>query len=224
MKVDIGLKETETIMRPMIAELSLLSRSDGSVSFCQGDTNVYACVHGPGEVKISKEQIDKATVEVVYKQKVGLPGCAEKLVERVIKNTCETVILTALHPRTSITVVLQEMQNCGSLLACSINAACLSLLDAAVPLKYMVAAVDCLINSDGQIILDPTDKQEKDAVAKMTFAFDSQLYQIISCETKGSFTKEQFNECLSLCKSSCSNIFQLYRDMIQQKLLKSNTK
>uniref|UniRef100_A0A8C0H9Q7 Uncharacterized protein n=1 Tax=Chelonoidis abingdonii TaxID=106734 RepID=A0A8C0H9Q7_CHEAB len=47
-----------------------LGRPDGSA----GDTSVLAGLYGPAEVKISKELYDKATVEVLLKPKVGLPG------------------------------------------------------------------------------------------------------------------------------------------------------
>lgn len=39
---------------------------------------------------------------------------AEKSRERLIRNTCEAVVLGALHPRTSITVVLQVVSDAGS--------------------------------------------------------------------------------------------------------------
>ena len=42
------------------------------------------------------------------------PGVAEKSRERLIRNTCEAVVLGALHPRTSITVVLQVVSDAGS--------------------------------------------------------------------------------------------------------------
>lgn len=41
-------------------------------------------------------------------------GVAEKSRERLIRNTCEAVVLGALHPRTSITVVLQVVSDAGS--------------------------------------------------------------------------------------------------------------
>lgn len=42
------------------------------------------------------------------------PGVAEKSRERLVRNTCEAVVLGALHPRTSITVVLQVVSDAGS--------------------------------------------------------------------------------------------------------------
>lgn len=46
------------------------------------------------------------------------------------------------------------------LLACIINAACLALINAAVPMKFTIAAVCCMIeeNTDN-IILDPNNSQ-----------------------------------------------------------------
>lgn len=39
-----------------------------------GDTSVLAGVYGPAEVKVSKEIFNKATLEVVLRPKIGLPG------------------------------------------------------------------------------------------------------------------------------------------------------
>ena len=39
-----------------------------------GNTHVIAAAYGPAEVRASKELIDKATLEVVFRPKVGMPG------------------------------------------------------------------------------------------------------------------------------------------------------
>ena len=39
-----------------------------------GDTQVIAATYGPAEVRLSRELIDKATVEVIFRPKVGVPG------------------------------------------------------------------------------------------------------------------------------------------------------
>lgn len=39
-----------------------------------GNTQVIAAAYGPAEVRQSKELIDKATLEVVFRPKVGVPG------------------------------------------------------------------------------------------------------------------------------------------------------
>ena len=72
--------QTDIRMRPLGCELSLLSRADGSASFSFGDeTFVIACVYGPTDVRISKERIDKATVEVWICHYISLPLLCIKL-------------------------------------------------------------------------------------------------------------------------------------------------
>ncbi|KAL4667572.1 hypothetical protein H8959_006261 [Pygathrix nigripes] len=61
-------------LRHFACEQNLLSRPDGSASFLQGDTSVLAGVYGPAEVKVSKEIFNKATLEVILRPKIGLPG------------------------------------------------------------------------------------------------------------------------------------------------------
>ena len=66
-----------------------------------------------------------------------MPGHRERDYEHVIRRTLEGVIQLGLHPRTSITVVLQVDQEEGALLSCAINAACAALVDAGVPMTTM---------------------------------------------------------------------------------------
>jgi exosome complex component RRP46 len=65
-------------LRSLACEQGLLARCDGSARFKQGQTCVIAAVFGPGEVKLSREIINKATVDVTLKPKTGLPGRRRK--------------------------------------------------------------------------------------------------------------------------------------------------
>lgn len=207
-------------LRKMTGELSLLSRSDGSASLCSGDTSMIASVYGPAEVKIAKEQISRATVEVTYRPKSGMPGCNEKLKENIICNTCESVILTCLHPRSSVSLTIQELHHAGSQLACALNVANLALLDANVNMKFMVAAVNCAFTDKGQLILDPTLKEEQAAQVTMTFAFDSVSKDILTVYTTGLYTEEEFDTALKACKAASVEIFNFYQEIMQKNLSK----
>ena len=48
------------------------------------------------------------------------------------------IIQTAMHPRTAISVVLQVLEDDGSLLPCALNAASTALTDAAVPMTSII--------------------------------------------------------------------------------------
>lgn len=41
------------------------------------------------------------------------------------------------------------------------NAACLALMDAGIPLKFLVAAVTCIVNSKDELIIDPEEREMK---------------------------------------------------------------
>ncbi|XP_029636511.1 exosome complex component RRP46 [Octopus sinensis] len=208
-------------LRKMSCELSLLSRPDGSASLSCGDTSMMASVYGPAEVKIAKEQINQATVEIVYKPKSGMANCAEKLKENLICSTCETAILACLHPRSSISITIQELQNSGSLLACAINVVCLSLLDASVNMNFMIAAVSCVFTENDQLILDPTLKEESSAPISMMFVFDSVSKSILAIHTSGLFDKTKFNSALVACRAASDEIFTFYREIMQKNFSKS---
>ncbi|XP_043918676.1 exosome complex component RRP46 isoform X1 [Protopterus annectens] len=221
--METGLEITAdySCLRPFGCEQNLLSRPDGSASFFQGDTTVLAAVYGPADVKVSKEIFDKATVEVILKPKVGLSGVAEKAKEQMIKNTCESVILTALHPRTSITVVLQVIHDAGSLLSCCLNASFVAMMDAGLPMKSSFCGLTCVIGTDGNIVLDPTAKQEKESRAVLIFGIESTEKKVLLLTTKGSCSVEELQRCLAICQKASEKIFQFYRDSLRRKFSKS---
>ncbi|NXR10064.1 EXOS5 protein, partial [Semnornis frantzii] len=101
-------------LRPFSCEQGLLSRPDGSAAFLQGDTSVLAGLYGPTEAKASREQPDKATLEVLLRPKTGLPGVLERSREQLLRQSCQEVVLGGLHPRTSVTLVLQVLNDAGS--------------------------------------------------------------------------------------------------------------
>ncbi|XP_049758255.1 exosome complex component RRP46 isoform X1 [Elephas maximus indicus] len=208
-------------LRHFACEQNLLSRPDGSASFLQGDTSVLAGVYGPAEVKISKEIFNKATLEVLLRPKTGLPGVAEKSRERLIRNTCEAVVLGALHPRTSITVVLQVISDAGSLLACCLNAACMALVDAGVPMRALFCGVTCALDADGNLVLDPTVKQEKEARAILTFALDSVEWKLLMSTTKGLYTNAELQQCLAAAQAASQQVFRFFRESLQRRYSKS---
>ncbi|XP_061576442.1 exosome complex component RRP46 [Cololabis saira] len=212
---------THVSLREFGCEQSLLSRPDGSASFVQGDTSVMAGVYGPAEVKVSKEIYDRATLEVLVQPKVGLPSVRERSQEQCVRETCEASLLLSLHPRSSLTLILQELQDDGSLLSCCLNAACMALMDAGLPMSCLFCGVTCAIGPDGQIITDPTAAQEKESRALMTFAIDSKARRVMMSSTRGSFSVHELQQCVAVSQSASEKIFQFYRDSVRRRYSKS---
>uniref|UniRef100_A0A3B3XSI1 Exosome complex component RRP46 n=1 Tax=Poecilia mexicana TaxID=48701 RepID=A0A3B3XSI1_9TELE len=211
-------------LREFGCEQTLLSRPDGSASFVQGDTSVMAGVYGPAEVKISKEIYDRATLEVLVHPKVGLPGksVAEKRSqEQCVRETCEASLLLSLHPRSSLTLILQVLHDDGALLSCCLNAACMALMDAGLSMSCLFCGVTCAISADGEIITDPTAAQEKESRALMTFAIDSKERRVMMSSTKGSFSVHELQQCVAVSQKASEKIFQFYRDSVRRRYSKN---
>ncbi|CAG0884531.1 unnamed protein product [Darwinula stevensoni] len=203
-------------LRPMILQMSCYARGDGAAICMQGDTVISAQATGPAEVKLQKEIMDKATIEVIFRTKSTGTGGNYVLLEKSVRDACETAILTTLHPRSAISIILLEMQNYGSLLSCCLNACCLALLDAGVPMNSTFAAVTIGISKDDDLIVDPDDTQEEECESLLTFAFESQNLELVASHADGQFTAETFIKCMKLACEISQEIFQEFRKCVKK--------
>ncbi|XP_050991750.1 exosome complex component RRP46 [Labeo rohita] len=220
MRTMMDLDQSCSVLREYGSEQSLLSKPDGSSTFVQGDTSILAGVYGPAEVKVSKEIYDRATVEVLIQPKMGLPGVRERAREQCVRETCEAAILLTLHPRSSVTLILQVIHDDGSLLSCCLNAACMALMDAGLPMSHLFCGVTCAISKEGQIITDPTARQEKESRALLTFAIDSVERNVLMSSTTGSFSVQELQQCIAISQKASEQIFQFYRDSVKRRYSK----
>jgi len=209
-------------MRELECDLGTLQKSDGSVLFQQGETRVACGVCGPAEVQIQREHVDKATLNCVFKPKVGLAGVREKAIEDIVKKTCEQVVLVKLFPRSAIQVVVQLMHDSGALLSCIINGACMALVHAGVPMRCMVASVCCAITDGGEVVVDPKEEVEKKCRCTMTLSFESRESKLISSHTAGSFSMDEYFNCLEVARQSASEIFSFQRLSVSRFLSRDN--
>ncbi|XP_011878170.1 PREDICTED: exosome complex component RRP46 [Vollenhovia emeryi] len=209
--------EIDCILRPINCEINLLSRSDGSVMFMQGDTTTIAGINGPLEARSQKMAYDKVSIEVTYTPLKGPAKVDDRLIETYIKETCESAILVSLHPNTMVCINLQEMQDSGGLLACAINAACLALINSGLSMKYTVAAVNCMMEKEtGEIIINPDGSQLKNAKAEFTYAFDSINKDIVCCHSIGRFSQSEFLASMDKCRQVSKYVFEYYREVIKK--------
>jgi len=180
-----------------------------------------ASVYGPLEAKIQKELSDRMYIELNFKPKTGMPGVAERGKEKLIKTTCNQILLPHLHPRTAINITIQEMQDGGAILSAAINASCLALIDSGIAMQCLVAAVTCLVNEENEIVIDPSrQKVEAGYKAVLTFAFDNRKKELILSHCEGQVASEIFQKCLRQCKEASQVIFDFYKTAIKRKFSK----
>ncbi|XP_053945331.1 exosome complex component RRP46 [Anastrepha ludens] len=227
MKIDTVPTE-DLKLRPINCELNPLTRSDGSALFTQGDTCVLCSMLGPVEVKSQNLNIEKAYVECIYRPKAGIPTIEDKLRESIIRDTCESALLTVLHPRTTISIQIQELDNRCGLEACAINGACMALLSGGVPMKFTIAAVNCIVDKDDKVILDPDHCKAIGKRASFIFVFDSLEKNLVTVHTSGRFKMAQFNDAECMSRAASQKIFNFYRRIISnfhnKSLLTADTK
>ncbi|KZC06535.1 PREDICTED: exosome complex component RRP46 [Dufourea novaeangliae] len=211
------MAENEVLLRPMNCELNQLSMPDGSAMLMQGDTAVVAGVYGPIEAKLQKMMYDKAYVDVSYVPVRGPAKIDDRMTEMYIKETCEAAIMVTFHPATYICINVQELEDSGGLLACTLNAACLALINAGIPMKFTIAAVSCMIEENtGSIVLDPDNTQLQTARAEFTFGFDSMKKDVVCCDTAGRFSEAEFYEAMDKCKQASQHVFDFYRNLVKK--------
>ena len=147
-------------LRPLSCELGLLPRADGSASFKAGSTHVLCGVYGPIAPKLSvQEDWSKATLSVIMTQAQSH--------ESMLSQVLEGCILVEKFPRTVIEIVVQVVQDDGSVLACAIHAIVCALMDAGIPMRHLPIATTCcfVASNDDTLQLDPIKEEEEGAAA-----------------------------------------------------------
>ncbi|KAJ8546867.1 hypothetical protein ON010_g11369 [Phytophthora cinnamomi] len=129
-------------LRPFASEQGALFRADGSARMSHGSSTVLAAVYGPGQARNWRaEKTDKATLDVCFKLEKGimstlhwvsidtlrglggganglvvlLTASKEKEYEQIIRETFTPVVLTDSFPRAVISIVVQVIEDNGSI-------------------------------------------------------------------------------------------------------------
>ncbi|GFR44453.1 hypothetical protein Agub_g5685 [Astrephomene gubernaculifera] len=234
-------------LRSLVCERSVLDRADGSAKWTQEGSSVLAAVYGPRQAKIQKEDAERAVVEVVYKPRAGLQSHEDRSIELEIRGILEGVIPLGMHPRTSIMVILQVLQEDGSVLVCALNAACAALVDAGVPMSTMYASVGCALSSqEQQLLLDPDAAEEQAAQARFCFTFphhfdltqpatSSEPQQpqqqeappaavapaVLGSRCVGDFSCDQLLDAMQLCRLGCERVAAFARLSLSKSLMQA---
>ncbi|BBN05429.1 exosome complex component RRP46 [Marchantia polymorpha subsp. ruderalis] len=223
---------TANQLRPLLCTRGLLERAHGSARWQQENTIVMAAVYGPKNVSGKRENSERATVEIIWKMKSGLPGNAEKEAEVIIRRTLDYIVLSAMHPNTGISIIFQVVHDDGAVLACAINAACAALVDAGIPLNGLIVAVSCAVTTNGVVVLDPTKAEEKNFRAHVCLVFPNRPkstvaglpppvagepaeHGIITCLTRGAMSVDEYMTCLERGRAASVKISNFSRTSLE---------
>jgi exosome complex component RRP46 len=178
-------------------------------------------------VLINLQLSDRATIEVVCRPKEGTGGLEERALEQRLAHVLSRVVVSEAHPRTMIRCVLQLIHPDGAGLACAVNAACLALMDAGVPLRSCVAAATVAVSPDGELVLDPTLEEEEAATATFTFAFTNNGEDVgvsnehIMCHTAGDHTFDELTAACESARRAAAVVLAFFRKSAERRLARA---
>ena len=214
--------------RPMYCEIGCSSKADGSAQLTQGKTTVITGAFGPVEIKRNREKSDRLDVEVNLLPRVGQSGVDSRFSETIIKETVESAVRLALHPRAGLNLSLHILEQDEGMISTSVNAACIALADCGIAMNFLFAAITVGVikdSSDGdwRIVIDPTSKviRKADESCLIVFVFDSRNRDIIASHIQsGKCSEAKFQESLGMARKASASMFDFYRDVIRKKFSK----
>lgn len=197
------------LVREVAVVVGGVARADGSGRFSHGLTSALAAVYGPAEPRLLRNELmNRAFVEVNFKT-TGKGGYEEREVEAFVRGAVEGAIIATMHPRTSISVAVQQLHDDGSTLAAALNATVLALLDAGVPLQGQPVAIATAIAADGSVRLDPDADTEAQCRAKLTFALLGT--SVLVSHTQGRCSVPEMEAALAAAQRAAPSLAQLVR-------------
>ncbi|KAK6008955.1 3' exoribonuclease family, domain 1 [Ostertagia ostertagi] len=155
-------------LRMMRCELGYIRRADGSCSYSQGRTSLWASCSGPGDIHIARREDEQMHLDVSFRQLTG--DCQYHELNNIIQSTLESVLDLKMFPRTGLTVTVHLLQDDGSIGGAALTAAGLAVLDNGISIRAPFCGVE-VCQVDGKLVLDADARTQARAEAKWLFAF-----------------------------------------------------
>jgi exosome complex component RRP41 len=148
------------------------------------------------------------------------PGPSRRSIEisKVSREAFEPVVLTHLYPGAVIDVFAEVLQADAGTRTAAINAACVALADAGIPMKGLVSA--CAVGKvDGQLVLDLNKPEDNygDADIPMAMTSDGEITLV---QMDGDVTPEEFKKAIEMCKEGCRQIMEIQKETLKSKFTK----
>jgi exosome complex component RRP46 len=189
-----------------------LARADGSTVLSSSLYTVIAGVNGPVEVQRRDELPEEAAIEVNLRPISGIGGPRERWLENVIQAVLKSILLVNMHPRTLIQITLQVTHEPSiksqrtatdiSIIPTLLNAAFAALVDGGLPLAATTAAALAIVREDGEVLIDPQDKQMSSFKSIHAMAFDQHGSQLLD-ESSGEITGESWKMVVEAAQQAC---------------------
>ncbi len=212
-------------LRPITAAVGVLKNADGSAMFRMGNTVAIAGVYGPRKVfPKHKEEAERAILRTKYNMapfattERGRPGVSRRSMEisLVTRQALTPIIFLDEYPKTALDVHIEVLQADASTRCVGINAACLALADAGVPMRDLVAS--CSAGKvNGNIILDIAGKEDTEGELDLPIAYYPKKKQITLLQMDGIANKDEVKEIIKLAIKGTEEITKAQKQALRDK-------
>lgn len=196
--------------------LSTQTRCDGSATSRVGQSESVAGVFGPLESRFVEDKVD-GVIEVSLKS-VSSSSSSQQQEDvewsMLFKDALEACI--KFVPRTTISLSVRILANEGSGLTSAMLSAVGALVDAGVPLLSTPIGVELVIDTKGEVFVDPSSLQQKrDARVTMFMVFaDEKDEGPIVWISQGPCSEQELTKALNIGKSHASKLRSEVEDCI----------
>lgn len=212
-------------LRQIQIQMGLFARADGSCYYEQGNTKLLVAVYGPREIPNYAGRHDRAIINCEYtiasfsageRKKKTKHGRQAQELALLIQQVFESAILTELSPKSQIDIYIQVLQSDGGTKCASINAACLALIDAGVPMKDFV--VSCSAGHyDKTPLLDLNYYEDSSGSPDMSVAILPRSGNITLLQMDSKLNVETFEEVLQCATNGCQKIYDILLSVVKER-------
>lgn len=207
-------------MREIKTEVGVIPNADGSAMFSFGDTIAIAAVYGPKPLHPQHLQnpqkgiircvYDMLSFSVTQRKKPG-PSRRSQEISKVTEWALSPIIEIDEFPNTVVDVHIMITQANASTRCAGINAACMALAQAGIPMSEMVSAVS-IGKVDDKIVVDlikeEEDYEDGEGATDMPMAFLSRSGKISLLQLDGKTSPEKLKEAIEAGEKACIRIHE----------------
>jgi exosome complex component RRP41 len=212
-------------LRRVNFKLCLANNADGSAYLEQGLNKVLVHVHGPHEPTRRQDTDDlKISCHLVNapfsaterrKRRVGDRKSAE--IEQIVKQSCESVVLANLYPRSEISIVVHVLESDGSLVCTILNAVSLALIDAGISMCDTL--VSCSVGFIKEnVYQDVTNVEQNSGGAYLPIAIKARTEEVVYIQLDSRLSLDNIEVAISTAVSGCKKLQAIFESGVKQNM------
>lgn len=200
-------------LRPLSCELSPLQRADGSALWKAGSTQILAAVYGPiAPQRPAVEKQDSAVLSIIF--------TGHREYEALLQTVLEGCICVNQYGRCVIEVVLQTINDDGSILSCALHAIVAALMDAGISMKRLPLATTISISQEEELLLDPIQEEEQTTMTLITS--NSEPDRLLGSTGMGKLSLDRLLACQEAASRASPAVLAFLRLAVEQKVTRQS--